>query len=789
MEKPTPLSIEQLYRTCDSEHLPFKTTENLEGFAGFFGQDRALEAMEFGVGMARPGYNLFVMGNPHTGRFSFAMENLREVAKKQAKPFDWCYLKNISDTRNPQVLRLPAGKAVKLQRDLGKLLSRVVTELPAAFESPAYQREKSKIERDFNRLYDKAVEAVEKQGRDYSIAVYRDAGTIGFTPVAEGQAIDEAVFSALPEDIRDAFSHHISELEEMLNEQLTEMPRWRREAAEALRYLDRDTARQALTPLFDEVRESYSNLKGVNKYLDDVERDLIRNAGEMIAEGIFENKSEAARREFMNEHYGLNLLVDNDKTKGAPVIYEAHPSYENLFGRIEYNSEMGAMVTNYRLIRPGALHRANGGFLVIEAEKLLEQPFVYAALKRALKAHAIRIENPVSEYAGISTVTLSPEAIDLDVKIVLIGARNIYYLLQELDHDFEKIFRVVVDFEEDVQRTPATIRQYARLMSTLVAEEKLAPLTRDAVARLVEYSSRLAGDQSLLSAHIGELVDLLCEADYRRAKVNDKHIDHHHVDAALSAKERRTGRLAEKIHEGITNETILIDTDGEAIGKSNGLSVLQVGDVSFGTPARITATVHPGSRGIVDIEREVTLGQPIHSKGVLILSGYLGHRYAKDFPLAISASLAMEQSYGYVDGDSASMAEICTLISALTHIPIKQQYAMTGSISQYGEVQAIGGVNEKIEGFYRLCAARGLTGKQGVIIPQANVRHLMLKKEVVDAVEAGQFAVYAVATVDQALEILMDRSAGKEKADGTFTQRSIGAEVVKRLREISKAKA
>jgi lon-related putative ATP-dependent protease len=789
MEKLAPLSVDQLYRTCDIDLLPFKTTDNLEGFAGFFGQDRALEAMEFGVGMNRPGYNLFVMGNPHTGRFSFAMENLREAAKSQAKPYDWCYLKNIQDTRHPQALRLPAGKAVKLQHDLSKLLNRVVTELPAAFESPAYQREKSKIERDFNRLYDKAVETVEKQGREYSIAVYRDAGTIGFTPVAEGQAIDEAVFSALPEDIRDAFSTHISELEELLNEQLTEMPRWRREAAEALRYLDRDTARHALKPLFEEVRGEYSNLKGVNHYLDDVERDLIRNAGEMIAEGIFENKSETARREFMNENYGLNLLVDNEKTKGAPVVYEAHPSYENLFGRIEYNSEMGAMITNYRLIRPGALHRANGGYLIIEAEKLFEQPFVYGALKRALKAHAIRIENPVSEYAGISTVTLSPQEIDLDVKIVLIGARNIYYLLQELDHDFEKMFRVVVDFEEDVERNPATIRQYARLMSTLAKEEKLAPLTREAVARLVEHSSRLAGDQDLLSAHIGELVDLLCEADYRRAKANDKHIDAAHVDAALSAKERRTGRLSEKIQEGITNETVLIDTDGEAIGKSNGLTVLQVGDVSFGSPARITATVYPGNRGIVDIEREVTLGQPIHSKGVLILSGYLGHRYAKEFPLAISASIAMEQSYGYVDGDSASMAEICTLISALTHIPIKQQFAMTGSINQYGEVQAIGGVNEKIEGFYHLCESRGLTGRQGVIIPKANVRNLMLKQEVVDAVKEGLFSIYAVATVDEALELLMGRSAGKEKADGVFTQRSIGAEVVKRLRELSKAKA
>ena len=789
MEKLAPLSVDQLYRTCDSELLPFKTTDNLEGYSGFFGQERAIEAMEFGVGMVRPGYNLFVMGTPHTGRFSFAMENLKSAAKRQNKPYDWCYLKNISDTRYPKALKLPAGKGVKLQRDLSKLLNRAITELPAAFENPTYQRQKSTIERDFARLYDAAVEVVERKGREYSIAVYRDAGTIGFTPVAEGQAIDEAVFSALPEEIRDAFNLHISELEELLNEQLTEMPRWRREAADALRYLDRDTARHTLVPLFDEVRTEYSNLSGVNDYLNDIEHDLIRNAGEMVADGIFESKSEAARREFMNDNYGLNLLVDNERTKGAPVVYEAHPSYENLFGRVEYNSEMGAMVTNYRLIRSGALHRANGGYLVIEAEKLLEQPFVYQALKRALKAHEIRIENPASEFTGISTVTLSPEPIGLNVKLVLIGGRDIYYLLQDLDHDFEKMFRVVVDFEEDVPRTDATIRQYARLMSTLANEEKLAPLTREGVARLVEHSSRLAGDQDMLSAHIGELKDLLCEADYRRNSVEDKYIDAHHVDAALAAKERRTGRLAQKIHEGITNETVLIDTDGEAIGKSNGLTVLQVGDVSFGTPARITATVHPGSRGIVDIEREVTLGQPIHSKGVLILSGYLGHRYAKDFPLAISASIAMEQSYGYIDGDSASMAEICTLISALTHIPIKQQFAMTGSINQYGEVQAIGGVNEKIEGFFRLCETRGLTGRQGVIIPQANVRHLMLKQEVVDAVRQGVFSIYSVATVDQALELLMGRDAGKEKADGVFNQRSIGAEVVKRLREMAKAKA
>jgi len=786
----TRLSTDQLYRSCDPELLPFKTTSTLEPFSGFFGQTRAIEAMEFGIGMRRPGYNLFVMGNPHTGRFSFAMENLKAVAKKEKKPGDWVYLNNLSDNRHPLAISFPAGKALQFKRDIKHLIESALTEMPAAFEGPTYQRKKSKIERDLNRYYDQAIEEVERDAREHSIAVYRDAGTIGFTPVAEGQAMDEAVFSQLPEETRDAFTRAISELEDQLNELLTGLPQWRREAAEKLKNLDRDTTRQAISPLFQPIKEKYANLAVATEYLSEMETSLVKNCSDIVGDDKqLEPVTDAVRRSYMESNYGVNLLVDNHKTKGAPVIYEAHPSYENLFGRVEYTSEMGALSTTYKLIRSGALHQANGGYLVLEAEKLLEQPFVYGALKRALKSHEIRIESPASEYTGISTITLLPEAVPLKVKIVLIGSRNIYYLLQELDHDFEKMFRVVVDFDEDVKRTPQMIRNYARLMKTLADEEGLAPLTRRAVARLVEHSSRQAQNQELLSAHIGELVDLLCEADFKRIKEEDELINADHVEMALSAKERRTSRMAEKIEEGIVEETVLIDTEGEAIGKANGLTVLAVGDVSFGTPARITATVYPGNRGIVDIEREVTLGQPIHSKGVLILSGFLGHQYAKDFPLAMSASIALEQSYGYVDGDSASLAEVCTLISALTHIPISQNFATTGSINQYGEVQAIGGVNEKIEGFFNLCKTRGLNGQQGVVIPKANIRNLMLKAEVVEAVKQGEFSVYAVSHVDQCLEILLGRKAGRRKEDGTFTQRSINAQVVKRLREISSAKA
>ncbi|WP_151704868.1 Lon protease family protein [Nitrincola alkalilacustris] len=783
------LSAEQLYKRCDHQDLPFLTTETLEPFNGFFGQERAVEAMSFGVGMQRPGYNMFVMGNPHTGRFSFSMESLKSGAKKEAKPSDWCYLNNLSDSRYPVVLELPSGKAGPLKRDIGGLLESIMTELPAAFESPGYQRMNSRIERDFNRRYDQAIDQVERKARECSIAVYRDAGTIGFTPVAAGQAMDEAVFSQLPEEERDAFQKNISMLEEQLNEALAELPKWRREAAQQMKALDRETAQRALAPLFNALRERYINLPSVVSYLAHIERDLIKNAAEIVNDDRpLESKSDQQRSNYLEENYGINLLVDNHKTKGAPVVYEAHPSYENLFGKIEYLSEMGSLQTNYTLIRPGALHRANGGYLVMEAEKLLEQPFVYNALKRALKAHEIRIENPVNEYTGISTISLNPQPVKLKVKVVLVGERDTYYLLQELDHDFEKMFRVVVDFDEDVSREPSSIRNYARLMKTLSVEEGLAALKREAVARLVEHSSRMAEDQELLSAHIGELVDLLCEADYHRRQRGETLITADHVERALQAKEKRTGRLAQKILDGILNRTVLIDTEGEAVGRSNGLTVLQVGDVAFGTPARITATVNPGNRGIVDIEREVTLGQPIHSKGVLILTGYLGHKYARDFPLTLSASIALEQSYGYIDGDSASLAEVCTLVSALTGIPISQQYAITGSINQYGEVQAIGGVNEKIEGFFKLCKTRGLSGSQGVVIPRANVRNLMLKREVVDAVSNGQFKVYAVSTVDECMEILMGRNAGALKADGHFTQRSINAEVVKRLREVAKAK-
>lgn len=787
MDSPIRLTAEQLFHECNPDLLPFKTTETLENFTGIYGQERAKEAINFGIGMRRPDYNMFVMGHPQSGRFSFVMDTLKTQAKQSRKPHDWCYLNNLTDNRYPIALEFNGGKGEALKIDLKYMFEAMVAELPSAFENPAYQRQRSKIDREFNRQYDKALEQVENEARPRSIALYRDAGSVGFTPVAEGQILDEAAFSQLDEATRNQINQNISELEDFLNESLTSLPQWRREMNERLKRLETDTAKQAILPLLQPVREKYASHTKFVSYLAELEGQLVKTAVELASEDkLSELKADVGRANVLERHFGVNLVVSHQKTKGVPVVFESHPSYENLFGRVEYTNEMGAMTTNYQLIRGGALHRANGGYLVIEAEKLFEQPMVWSALKRSLKSEELRIENPFAELAGISTITLNPEPIPLNLKVIIIGDRDIYYLLQQMDAEFTRLFRVVVDFDEEVARTDASIRGYARLMKTLAVKENCAHLTRQAVARLIEHGSRMAENQEFLSAQIGEVVDLICEADFKRHLTGESVIQDFHVEQALEAKQQRTNRVSKRMQDDIIDGIVLINTDGEKVGQCNGLTVMQLGDVSFGSPARITATVHPGTRGIVDIEREVTLGQPIHSKGVLILSGYLGHQYAQDFRLAISASIAMEQSYGYVDGDSASLAEICALISALTHTPIKQSFALTGSINQYGEVQAIGGVNEKIEGFFDICAAKGLTGDQGVIIPQANSRNLMLKKEVVEAVECGMFSIYIVASVDDTLAILTGKKAGKRKVDGKFTQRSLNAHVVKRLQELSK---
>ena len=616
--------------------------------------------------------------------------------------------------------------------------------------------------------------------------MYRDSSSISFTPMKEGKSLDETEFALLDEKTREDFHNNIHKLEGQLNDELIPLPQWKRESNEALKKLNQKTIDDSVIPLMQPLYDQYKDVECVDTYLNKIQQNLHRTViAELTDDRILESREDSAKRTFLEETYLPNLIVSRHTDSGAPVIYESHPNYANLFGRIEYTSDQGALVTHYRKICPGALHQANGGYLIVDAEKILHEPFVWEALKRALSSRQLKIESPYSEMGMVSTTTLIPQMIPLNVKIILIGSRSTYYLLQDLDDEFNDMFRVLVDFDDHLSCSTEHIIAFARLLQSRCQEKEYASIARDGVVRLIEQSARLAEDQRHLSARIGDLFELLAEAEFVRKLAQDEFINEVHVSRALEAKEQRSGRIQKEILDDILDNTILIDTDGEAIGKINGLTVLSIGDNSFGAPARITATVYPGGRGIVDIEREANLGQNIHTKGVMILTGYLGHTYAQEFPLEVSASIAMEQSYGYIDGDSASLAEACALISALSHIPIHQSMAVTGSINQYGEVQAVGGINEKVEGFFAVCKARGLTGKQGVLIPASNVKHLVLKREVIQAVNDGLFNIYGISSVDQALEILMDRKAGKLSKKGTFPRGSVNYRVLERLRDIA----
>ncbi|KRW62856.1 Lon protease family protein [Pseudomonas sp. TTU2014-080ASC] len=773
---------EALTRPFSPEQFKFTSTEDLEPFRGVLGQERAVEALQFGVAMPRPGYNVFVMGESGTGRFSFVKRYLNAEAKRLETPSDWVYVNHFDEPREPRAVELAAGTAAEFIADINALINNLLATFPAVFEHPSFQQKKNAIDRAFNKRYDQALDVIEKLSLEKSIALYRDSSNIAFTPMLEGKALDEAEFAQLPEADRERFHSDIAALEERLNEELASLPQWKRESSNQLRQLNEETITVALQPLLAPLSEKYAENAGVCAYLQAVQVNLLKTVVDQLAEL---EKADAQTRKMLEEQYCPSLVVGHHAQGGAPVVFEPHPTYDNLFGRIEYNTDQGALYTSYRQLRPGALHRANGGFLILEAEKLLGEPFVWDALKRALQSRKLKMESPLGDLGRIATVTLTPQMIPLNLKVVIIGSRQLYYTLQDLDPDFQEMFRVLVDFDEDIPLADDSLEQFAQLLKTRTSEEGMAPLTSAAVARVATYSARLAEHQGRLSARIGDLFQLVSEADFIRSLAGETVTDVGHIERALKAKAARTGRVSARIIDDMLAGIILIDTDGAAVGKCNGLTVLEVGDSVFGVPARISATVYPGGSGIVDIEREVNLGQPIHSKGVMILTGYLGSRYAQQFPLEISASIALEQSYGYVDGDSASLGEVCTLISALSRTPLKQCFAITGSINQFGEVQAVGGVNEKIEGFFRLCEARGLTGEQGVIVPHSNVANLMLDERVLQAVRAGQFHVYAVRQVDEALSLLVGQDAGAPNEAGQFPSGSVNARVVERLRDIA----
>lgn len=782
----SPLEYRQLHHACDPAQLGFQTTGELECLPGLIGQSRALDAVRFGAGIRHLGYNVYVMGPPGVGKRSLVNQLLAQKATDAHESADWCYLNNFSQPHKPQALRLPSGRGAELQRQMAQLVDYLRTAIPALFEGDEYRAKAEAIHDEYGKRQEQEFAELGNEAVKQKVALLRTPGGFAFAPTRNHEVITPAEYEKLPKDEQHAISVVISGLQERLEKIISQIPLWWKERDERVKQLNRDTILSVVAHVMDELRTRFADLASVQSYLNDVQHDMVDNADDFRKQEESTKLSGltiVARETF--HRYQVNVLVTNGKQVGPPVVSEDNPTYSNLVGRVEHVAQLGALVTDFTLIKPGALHRANGGFLLLDVRKVLAQPYAWDGLKRALQSREIRIESLGQMFSLVNTVSLEPEPIALDVKIILFGDRIFYYLLQQYDPDFSELFKVAADFEEQVERNAETHVLYARLMASICTQEKLLPLDNHAVAAAIDRFARLAGDTQRLSTHLQGLSSLLLEADYWAREAGRSVTLADNVQQAIDAQIRRQDRLRGRLQEAILRGTLLIDTQGAVVGQINGLSVLDMGGFAFAQPTRITAITRLGEGDMVNIEREVKLSGAIHSKGVLILSALLAARYARNQPLALSASLVFEQSYGLVDGDSASLAEWCVLISHLAQVAVLQSLAVTGSINQLGQVQAIGAVNEKIEGFFDICQARGLTGSQGVLIPSANVKHLMLRQAVVQAAQAGQFHIYAVDTVDQAIALLTATPAGETDASGVYPTGSVNCRVAARVAELT----
>lgn len=783
------LAADALRRTFDPALLDCDTSEEATPLKAIIGQRRAVRALQFGLEIKSKGFNVFVAGQPGTGRTTAAERFLMELARDKPVPPDWCYVNNFRDPHRPEALQLPVGRALQFQSDVAELIKDTQREIRAAFESDEYAARRQEMGKQFQTRRNDIFRAISEKAQQRSF--YVQATPMGFAtvPLKEGKPISEEEFMGLDSAEQERIGAVRTELQEDLSNAIRQARVLEREATRTLQALDREVAQFALSPLFGELKEAYDDCPEVIGHLDTMQSDMLDNLA------LFREESDeqqirsqlAGAEELPFRKYEVNVLVDNSNNHGAPVIVEINPTYNNLFGRIEKEARFGALTTDFTLIREGSLHRANGGYLVMPAEELLRNLFSWDSLKRALQNGEIGIEEAAERLGYMTTKSLRPEPLPLDVKIVLIGQTELYYTLYNLDEDFKELFKVKADFDSVMDRADEAVQDYIAFVCRVCADESLKHLDRSALARVIEHGSRLADDQEKLSTRFGDLSDVIREANFYASQDDSEYVTAGHVERAIDERFYRSSLLAERVSELIERNTIMIDVDGAVPGQVNGLAVLGLGDISFGKPSRITVSVGAGRGGLIDIEREVKLGGAIHSKGVLILSGYLTGQYAQDSPISLSARIAFEQSYSGVDGDSASSTELYAILSAISEQPVKQGIAVTGSVNQKGEVQAIGGVNQKIEGFFAICQAKGLTREQGVLIPQSNMKNLMLKEEVVQAVRQGEFHIWAVKTIDEGIEVLTGVPAGTRQEGGAFPQGTIHYLVQKRLSELSEA--
>ena len=786
---PRELAADELWHACDPTRFDFETTESLPGDVVIIGQDRAVQAIDFGVGIASFGFNIYALGSTGTGRTTTLRTFLERIAVNQPVPSDWIYVYNLADPHRPNAISLPAGTAVDFGRDMQELVSDLLRDIPRVFESEDYEKQRESILRDMQEQRNQAFAQLEQRVNERGFTLLKTAMGLGVAPVLNGQVLTPEAYQQLDPNTQ----KEIEARQELLQGEMAEAMRGIRDLEKAIKHrlqdFDRGIADSAVRHQIEELKRKYGHLAEISEYLSAIQADIVDNVDafksqEEAAEGLAA-AMQAGQREALLKRYAINVVVDNSAQQGAPVIFEANPTYSNLIGRIEHRAEFGALVTDFTMIKAGCLHRANGGYLVVEMRGLLTNPLAWDALKRSIKNRCIRTEEIGAQLQVVSTVTLEPEPIPLDVKVLLMGDSMTYYMLYEYDEDFRKLFKVKADFGARFDRTPGTCQQYAHFVAARCQEEGLAPFDQQAVARVLEYGSRLAEHQHKLSTRFGEIADLIREASFWARRRGSARATGEDVQKAIDEKIYRSNRVEERIQEEIDTGDIRVDVAGEVVGQVNGLSVLSMGDYSFGKPSRITARTYTGRAGVVSLDREAKLSGRIYDKGLLTLTGYLGGKYALQTPLSLSASISFEQLYDDIEGDSASSTELYALLSSLSGLPLKQGIAVTGSVDQQGNVQPIGGVNEKVEGFFLTCRHKGLTGEQGVLVPQQNVVNLMLRTDVRQAVAEGRFHLYPVRTVDEGIEILTGVPAGELGEDGLYPEGTVHARVMARLDEIT----
>lgn len=785
------LPAADLKRVCSPEDFDFDSTEELDALQGAIGQERATDAISFGMDVDSPGYHVYAMGPPGTGRIDSIETFLEQRSEDETVPSDWVYVNNFDDPDKPNALQLPPGRGREFKEDMTQFVEQLQSEVPQAFESEDYEREQEEIWKGFRNQRQELFDELEEKANEHDLTLLQTQHGIMIAPVLDDEVIAPDEFNEMDEDVREEFEESRKKIQDDLRETLREVQQLQADVRDEMRELDRKTLGFAVEHLIDELKTKYEPLPSVVEFLEDVRSSLMENTQTFKRMEQME-QMQAQMPYYMQDQrgnpydrYRVNLLVDNTERETAPVVHETNPTYYNLVGRIEHQGQFGSMTTDFTMIKNGALHRANGGYLILEAKDLLTTPFAWDALKRALNEQQIKTEAMGQEYRAIQTQTLEPESIDLDVKVILIGSPLLYYALYNYDEDFQKLFRVKADFDSETDWNEEAVEEYARYVGTVSEEENLKEFAPSGVARIVEEGARAVESTKKLDAKMADLNDLVIQSNYWASQNGHDRVEREDVEEAVEQKIYRSNRIEERIREKIEDGTILIDTEGERVGQINGLSVLPLGDYQFGKPSRITARTHAGNDGVVNIDRETEMGGQIHNKGSMILQGYLGGQFAQDVPLSLSASITFEQTYGGVDGDSASTTELYALLSSIAEIPIRQGLAVTGSTNQHGDVQAIGGVNTKIEGFFEVCRQKGLTGDQGVLIPESNVQDLMLRDHVIDAVRDGDFHIYPVSTVEGGIEILTGVPAGEPKEDGTFPEGTVKRKVMDRLRELA----